>query len=198
MRSHQAQLTENLLDMSLSPSLPFSLISSVHPCVWLLWPPPGVWQPSASILASVLNVSVEWQWDDQGAREWWMAVSFPFPDRSPLIAFPGLGFAGNGLKHDMSLTRCLPREREGVPQPPRVKSQSDRLKQKGLLPRADLQGWRPGEGGGAGQCSKNQSEGEERDDTGGHRQIKHIWNMCSHRVPSLYLFILGFPIQCAL
>lgn len=35
-------------------------------------------------------------------------LSFPFPDRSPLIAFAGLSFAGNGLKHDMTLTQCLP------------------------------------------------------------------------------------------
>lgn len=96
-----------------------SIFSSIHSSVWFALTPTWAWQTSASISAVLVSVSVEWQPEDREAREWWMAVplalSFPFPDRSPLIAFPGLGFAGNGLKHDMSLTRCLQREREGVP-----------------------------------------------------------------------------------
>lgn len=74
--------------------------------------------------------------------------ALPSPDRSSLIAFPRLCFAGNGLKHDMRLTWCLPRERERCPTAPaRVKSQSERLKQRGLLLRADIyKAGRPAEG----------------------------------------------------
>lgn len=99
-------------------ALPLLLFPSLHWC--LLAPTPtGVWQASCLIPSLLVSVSLNTQQEDQGGKEWWMAVpqafSLPFPDRSPLIAFPGLSFAGNGLKHDMSLTRCLPRERKGVP-----------------------------------------------------------------------------------
>lgn len=59
------------------------------------------------------------RWGDREPAEWWMestlAFSFPFPDLPPLIAFPELSFAGNGLKRDTSHTRCLPKERESTP-----------------------------------------------------------------------------------
>lgn len=116
--SNDIQSTRLVVLLSLSPSSHLSIPVCSVLCLVALTPA-WAWQASASIPALLVSVSVEWQWEDQGAREWWMAVppalSFPFPDRSHLIAFPGLGFAGNGLKHDMSLTRCLPREREGVP-----------------------------------------------------------------------------------
>lgn len=101
-----------------STSLPRFLLTSLHSCLLALTPS-WVWRASFLIQSSLPRVSLNTWREDQGGKEWWMAIpqafSFPVPDRSPLIAFPGLSFAGNGLKHDISLTHCLPREREGVP-----------------------------------------------------------------------------------
>lgn len=35
----------------------------------------------------------------------------------PLIALPGLSFAGNGVKHETSVSECLQREQKGVSWP---------------------------------------------------------------------------------
>lgn len=115
--SHQTQMASNPLALLFcSPHL-FLFISSSS--IRLLWPPPG-----RGMLVS-LPCPYCWVFECSGsertteASEWWMAdpwvLSFPFPDRSTLIAFVGLSFAGNGLKHDMSLTQCLSGEKEGVP-----------------------------------------------------------------------------------
>lgn len=101
-----------------STSLPLFLLTSLHSCLLALTPS-WVWQASFLIPSFLARVSLNTWREDQGGKEWWMAIpkafSFPVPDRSPLIAFPRLSFAGNGLKHDISLTHCFPREREGVP-----------------------------------------------------------------------------------
>lgn len=100
-------------------ALPFSLFLSLHPSVSFLWPPPGCGRllPPSQPCWWVFEQSDSERTKGPESDGWpflWPSP-FPFPDFSPLIAFPGLGFAGNGLKHDMSLTRCLAREREGVP-----------------------------------------------------------------------------------
>lgn len=106
--------TRLALLLYLSP--PFSFL---HSSVWLPLTPTWAWQAFWLHVSPIGECFSVVAGGDQGPAEWWMAIplalSFPSPDRSPLIAFPGLGFAGNGLKHDMSLTRCLPRERKGVP-----------------------------------------------------------------------------------
>lgn len=102
----------------------------------------GVVGSGLHISPNAFCVPLRGRWADWEPAGWWMesplASSLPFPDLPHLIAFPGFSFAGNGLKHDMSLTRCLPKERESIPpQQVGLKSQRDRPKHRGLVWRAD-------------------------------------------------------------
>lgn len=90
--SNDIKSTRLALSLSFSPSSHLSIPVCSLRCLVALTPT-WAWQASASIPSLLVSVSVEWQWKDQGAGEWWMAVppalSLPFPRPLSSHCLPG-------------------------------------------------------------------------------------------------------------